>query len=89
MANDLKSSTTPAPAVQHSHLKAAEHNDAASMAHKEAAKHVDAGDEQQHAATLLWLGSSWCRVVFADRFLLRSSHRDFCQYEGLLSQSGG
>jgi hypothetical protein len=53
MANDLKSSTSPAPAVQHSHLKAAEHNDAASMAHKEAAKHVDAGDAKQaglHAA---------------------------------------
>ena len=48
-----------------------------------------AGDEQQPAAALFWLGSGGSGVVFADWLLVQQAHGHFCQHEGLLGQSCG
>ena len=53
MTFDSKSNSTMPATPQQTHVKAAEHCDAASMAHKEAAKYCDSGDIKQagfHAA---------------------------------------
>jgi len=53
MTIDPKSNGTIQATPQQTHAKAAEHFDAASMAHKEAAKHSASGDNKQagyHAA---------------------------------------
>ena len=53
MTIDPKSNSATPANQQQTHAKAAEHCDAASMAHKEAAKHAESGDAKQagfHAA---------------------------------------
>jgi hypothetical protein len=47
MTLDQKSNNIGTATAQQNHAKAAEHFDAASKAHKEAAKHSEAGDQKQ------------------------------------------
>ncbi len=49
---------------------------------------VVVGDEQQYVAAILWVGGGWCSLLSLDRFLLRPTHRNLCQYEGFLGESG-
>mmetsp|Transcript_15026 Transcript_15026/g.35423 ORF Transcript_15026/g.35423 Transcript_15026/m.35423 type:complete len:298 (+) Transcript_15026:749-1642(+) len=51
-------------------------------------QHVDAGDEQQHAAAVLRLGSGGPGVLSADRLLVQKADRDLRQHEGLPGEPG-